>query len=341
MKKNRIEKLCAHVFRSWRWQNNVHLSKKGSRIVVGWDASNVKCSLVHSTCQSMLYLVEFLSLQQTFFCSFIYVANKGKDRRELLKDLILFKRIVGNVAWTIMGDVNVSLTLDDHFEGISHFTQDMIDFQYCINEIEMEDLNFSGLHFTWTKSLMVSLIIDCYLDFPQAMENKNKSFRFANYLDDKLEFKDMLKDKWNEDIHGHAMFRLVKKKAKVTWLKDGDKNSAYFHKLLKGRLNRNRIMSVCDEDGNRYENNEVAKQFVKHIEGFMGINPPVPVLKMRLFEACWSIILTKILVHNQVYNIISKGDEDDSDTEEEVKEEEAIGKQEVAPPVSNQVEAAT
>ncbi|GKB54661.1 hypothetical protein Tco_0905414 [Tanacetum coccineum] len=32
-------------------------------------------------------------------------------------------------------------------------------------------------------------------------------------------------------------------------------------------------------------------------------------------------------------------DEDDSDTEEEVKEEEAIGKQEVAPPVSNQVEA--
>ncbi|GJZ87232.1 hypothetical protein Tco_0658842 [Tanacetum coccineum] len=37
----------------------------------------------------------------------------------------------------------------------------------------------------------------------------------------------------------------------------------------------------------------------------------------------------------------AEGDEDDSDTEEEVKEEEAIGKQEVAPPVSNQVEAAT
>ncbi|GJX56898.1 hypothetical protein Tco_0286795 [Tanacetum coccineum] len=34
-------------------------------------------------------------------------------------------------------------------------------------------------------------------------------------------------------------------------------------------------------------------------------------------------------------------DEDDTDTEEEAKEEEAIGKQEVAPPVSNQVEATT
>ncbi|GKB17878.1 fatty acid hydroxylase, partial [Tanacetum coccineum] len=37
----------------------------------------------------------------------------------------------------------------------------------------------------------------------------------------------------------------------------------------------------------------------------------------------------------------AEGDEDDSDTEEEAKEEEAIGKQEVAPPVSNQVEATT
>ena len=52
-----------------------------------------------------------------------------------------------------MGDVNVCLNLDDHSEGISHFTQDMIDFQDCINEIEMEDINSTGMHFTWTKSL--------------------------------------------------------------------------------------------------------------------------------------------------------------------------------------------
>ncbi|GKB37246.1 HSP20-like chaperone [Tanacetum coccineum] len=37
----------------------------------------------------------------------------------------------------------------------------------------------------------------------------------------------------------------------------------------------------------------------------------------------------------------AKGDEDDNETEEEVKEEEAIGKREVAPPVSNQFEATT
>ncbi|GJS47274.1 HSP20-like chaperone [Tanacetum coccineum] len=41
------------------------------------------------------------------------------------------------------------------------------------------------------------------------------------------------------------------------------------------------------------------------------------------------------------YIDLTRGDEDDSDTEEEVKEEEAIGKQAVAPHVSNQVKATT
>ncbi|GKD96592.1 RNA-directed DNA polymerase, eukaryota, reverse transcriptase zinc-binding domain protein, partial [Tanacetum coccineum] len=101
----------------------------------------------------MLYYVEILSTQKSFFCTFIYAANKGKERRELWKDLRLYKRIMGDAAWVTMGDVNVSLKLEDHSEGISYFTQDMVEFQECINDIEMEDINWSGMHFTWTKSL--------------------------------------------------------------------------------------------------------------------------------------------------------------------------------------------
>ena len=45
---------------------------------------------------------------------------------------------------------------------------------------------------------------------------------------------------------------LLRQKTKVTWLKEGDKNSAYFYKVLKVRLNRSRIMAVCAKDGKRY-----------------------------------------------------------------------------------------
>ena len=122
MKENRIEKVCANVFGSWQWQNNAHLSKKGCRIAADRDNSNVRCSLVHATSQDMLYFIEVGSTQKVFYCTSIYAAKKGKDRRELWQDLVLFKRIVGHVPLDLMGDVNVSLHLDDHFKGISHST---------------------------------------------------------------------------------------------------------------------------------------------------------------------------------------------------------------------------
>ncbi|GJT64892.1 RNA-directed DNA polymerase, eukaryota, reverse transcriptase zinc-binding domain protein [Tanacetum coccineum] len=93
-------------FGSWIWQTKL-MSRIGFRIAVGWDASNVKCSHVHTSCQSMLCLVEVLSSQQTFFYTFIYDANKGRDRKELWKDLNLYKRIMGDSTWAIMGDVNL------------------------------------------------------------------------------------------------------------------------------------------------------------------------------------------------------------------------------------------
>ncbi|GKC95886.1 hypothetical protein Tco_1161328 [Tanacetum coccineum] len=180
------------------------------------------------------------------------------------------------------------------------------------------------------------------LKIPQVMKKKNKLFRLANYVTDKVEFKELVRKNWDISIQGHAMYKLVKKlkilkpylnklnwkngnlfgrvselkaklqniqkdidkdptnkslraegievlrefkeaagdeekllqqKTKVTWLKEGDKNSAYFHKVLKWRLNKNRIMSVCAKDGKRYDNCDVAEQFVKHFEGFLGINP--------------------------------------------------------------------
>ncbi|GKC71869.1 RNA-directed DNA polymerase, eukaryota, reverse transcriptase zinc-binding domain protein [Tanacetum coccineum] len=260
--------------------------------------------------------------------------------------------VSGLGKWVIMGDVNVSLNLEDHSEGMSNFTQDMIDFQECINEIEIEDINSSGLHFTWIKSLLnpsssilkkIDMVMGnnaflskystanvlflpygisdhspAILKVPQAMKKKNKSFRVSNYVIDKMEFKELVKEKWNIKIQRHHTYSLVKKlkslkphlhklnwknsnlfervvvlkvklydvqskidmnptdkdlriegvellkdykeavldeekllrqKTKITWLKEGDKNLSYFHKVLKGRINRNKIMSVCAENG--------------------------------------------------------------------------------------------
>ncbi|GJS50114.1 RNA-directed DNA polymerase, eukaryota, reverse transcriptase zinc-binding domain protein [Tanacetum coccineum] len=63
---------------------------------------------------------------------------------------------------------------------------------------------------------------------------------------------------------------LLMQKAKVEWLKSGDMNTAFFHKIIKGRLHKGRLMSICNEQGENFENDRVAEQFVKHFQAFLG-----------------------------------------------------------------------
>ncbi|GKF64000.1 RNA-directed DNA polymerase, eukaryota, reverse transcriptase zinc-binding domain protein, partial [Tanacetum coccineum] len=58
-----------------------------------------------------------------------------------------------NVYEEYSGDLNVTLKLDEHSEGMSCSTVDMVEFQECIEKIELEDIKKTGCHFTWTKSL--------------------------------------------------------------------------------------------------------------------------------------------------------------------------------------------
>ncbi|GJZ33992.1 RNA-directed DNA polymerase, eukaryota, reverse transcriptase zinc-binding domain protein [Tanacetum coccineum] len=60
------------------------------------------------------------------------------------------------------------------------------------------------------------------------------------------------------------------KKAKIDWLSERDKNSKFFHYVLKGRAHRSKIETVNDENGIRHDGAQVAEQFVKHFQIFLG-----------------------------------------------------------------------
>ncbi|GKA29190.1 hypothetical protein Tco_0715435 [Tanacetum coccineum] len=64
--------------------------------------------------------------------------------------------------------------------------------------------------------------------------------------------------------------KLLHQKIKIKWLKEGDRNIAYFHRVLKSRKHKSRVESICREDGKRYVGNEVSHQFVNHFNMFLG-----------------------------------------------------------------------
>ncbi|GJX94924.1 hypothetical protein Tco_0349510 [Tanacetum coccineum] len=52
-------------------------------------------------------------------------------------------------------------------------------------------------------------------------------------------------------------------KAKVEWLKAGDSNKSYFHKIVKSKYAKNRIEIVSDSSNNFYDGNQVSGAFVE------------------------------------------------------------------------------
>nr|GEU38752.1 hypothetical protein [Tanacetum cinerariifolium] len=97
----------------------------------------------------------------------------------------------------------------------------------------------------------------------------------AQSLLDQFPHNDLIKEddvkvleEYNEDMKDEES--LLFHKAKVNWMMEGDKNTAYFHTVVKEKFHRSRIVSICDEAGVRHENEHVVGQFVDHFQNFLG-----------------------------------------------------------------------
>ncbi|GKC32324.1 RNA-directed DNA polymerase, eukaryota, reverse transcriptase zinc-binding domain protein [Tanacetum coccineum] len=338
LKEKIVNSVCDSVFWNWLWLNNSMDSNKGCRIVVGWDSNVIEATLLSSSDQTMHFEVKLIQDKKRFYISFIYGENEGKDRLKLWENLCDHLLVTNGEPWAILGDFNAILSPDEHSKGIANVSHGIREFRSCIESLDMEDLAMNGLFFTWVqkkkdpKSGFMDLFESCYASFlPYVTSNhypallvltgvttkRIRSFRFMNYLADKYDFHQVVKENWKEPIKGYAMFvlakrlknkkrhlrdlnkknenvyekvkvlraelkkvqeeldkdphnsrlredemlincayrnaamdeeKVLKQKTKVEWLKEGDQNSAYFHNLLKGRLNKSRIIFLGTED---------------------------------------------------------------------------------------------
>ena len=257
-------------------------------------------------------------------------------------------------------------------EGSSVIDIAMREFKECVNEIEVFDVNRSGLQFTWNQKprgtdgtlkkidrIMANLectdgfvgahaIFQPYrisdhspaiLTIPTTQKFIPRPFKFFNILVQIPRFKLLVKDCWNVDASGFHMYKVVsklkslkkplrkllfdqgnlhekvmklrheldtvqraldadpfnidireeeatylnayndailleeqflKQKAKVEWLRAGDANSAYFHKVVKSRKARSRIDVITNNDGIQFDGEAVPNAFVSHYASFLG-----------------------------------------------------------------------
>nr|GEV40416.1 hypothetical protein [Tanacetum cinerariifolium] len=138
------------------------------------------------------------------------------------------------------------------------------------------------------------------LIIPKGMRSKKRSFKFANYITDKKDFCKIVEDRWKFNVGGRVVLKkyleavkdeekLLYQKCKIKWISYGDKNNSFFHKMLKGRSQRNKIQVIYDVDVQRYEGDQVSLQFVNHFKNFLGLNAHVSSI-----DTCEDLFTTKL-----------------------------------------------
>ncbi|GJX08556.1 hypothetical protein Tco_0196488 [Tanacetum coccineum] len=160
------------------------------------------------------------------------------------------KKVCSRWEWTSneslydKGDFNAALNIEDHSSGGYEPNVAMRDFKEYVQAMEVADLNLTRLHFTWNQKpkgsndilkkidrMMGNLQFNddfprsfvifppyrisdhspCVLRIPTVTNPKPKPFKFLNFLVCKEGFREIMESRWNVNIEGYAMFRVVKR----------------------------------------------------------------------------------------------------------------------------------
>ncbi|XP_071739508.1 uncharacterized protein [Rutidosis leptorrhynchoides] len=241
---NKLKRIGDRVFHSWDWTSNSNVCDGGTHIFWGWDPAIVQVTVLAVTDQVTHCKIRVVNDGTQFFISFVYADNYYIRKRILWRDLEMHANFIGNHPWDLLGDFNVSLSIDESTAVGSCMTLAMREFMNCLNNIQASDINNMGMQFTWNQKphaksgilkkidrvlgndAFLSGFVNAYalfqpyrisdhcpsiLEIPGHTQNKPNMFRFSNYITDQEGFKAAVHAGWNVDIEGYSMFCLVKK----------------------------------------------------------------------------------------------------------------------------------
>ncbi|VFQ85160.1 unnamed protein product [Cuscuta campestris] len=154
--------------------------------------------------------------------AFVYAKTKSWLRKDLWNSLVLFAQSHDNATpWAVVGDFNCSLRLEEKLGGLPMSLSASWDFQQCI--------------------------MDCGL--LEAEEVYQQEDSEENLLKLKA-----ITAQYTHQLHLEEMF--WKQKAHIQWIEGGDRNSKYFHSLVKDRRRKLYIHKIKGHDGHWIEDHQ-------------------------------------------------------------------------------------
>ncbi|XP_010507041.1 PREDICTED: uncharacterized protein LOC104783602 [Camelina sativa] len=234
-----------------------------------WHPS-VKMSIIFKSLQMITCLAVLLDDQSELVVSFVYALNEESVRRHLWAELLSVAtdpRVSGK-PWSVLGDFNQ--TLDHSDSSISPNPNTDLPtrlFWDCLLHAELADLTYRGCSFTWWNKRSTNPIAkkldrilvneDWYLKFPSSFgmfdQPRTTTLTWRKKRVKEAHAKVLLlqqqiltepnpslaalersaNENWQTLLHAEESF--FSQRSRVTWLKEGDLNTAYFHRMTSAR----------------------------------------------------------------------------------------------------------
>ncbi|KAH0650590.1 hypothetical protein KY285_030680 [Solanum tuberosum] len=195
------------------------------------------------------------------------------------------------LPWIISGDFNVVLNENEKIGGVPVQPADTEDFVNCIGSCDLTEVSYRGNPFTWWNGRVAE---DCIFErLDRVLVNEELQNWFSQLEVEHLSrtesdhapmlltceeslFEDdpsnvnraiMQKAQAKFKKYLHYEEEYWKQKAGFTWFEKGDRNTRFFHSLVKGRRKRLMLTKIQNEQGELLEDKgQICDEAVKYYQ---------------------------------------------------------------------------
>ncbi|VFQ80608.1 unnamed protein product [Cuscuta campestris] len=281
-----------------------HMVVLNNKAWIFWDISTLQWVSTKSDAQLVSLEFQDLISSNHLLISTIYGKHSDVERRGLWEAML--EHMPADMAWFAGGDFNIVASLDEH-KGSSHpSAKGMAEFNDCILACGLNNINPSGGIFTssgrrptgmehWESSRNVNGMIgfaeklktlkgvirtwskEVYGDIFQNVKNAEL---LASEAQAKYEYNPSEDHRAQANLAAAKLIQACKletsfwqQKSRVTWLKEGDSNTKFYHAFVKGKRSKLKITNIKDDMGlSHVDEDKIGESAVHHFTSLFSEN---------------------------------------------------------------------